>query len=400
MPRRIPRVRPLAFALALRFALGALATAAWLPACTPVPGGGGEESRGGAGGAGPGPAGGGGKNSPSASGGTSPGSGPSSGGGGNTASNGGSPGGSGGTSGAGAGGTGGSGEPPADAGSGETSGAGGAGATSDAAAGGGGPVKASAGCGKANPMKGARTITTGGKTAGFIVTLPADYDPNKPMPLGFAFHGYGLNEKTCAAGSECPGFKDLKAITVFPKSIGAGWEYPLPLLDPNVKFFEDTVALMKSEYCVDEHRIFVAGVSSGGQFVNHLSCRFGDWLWAVAPIAAYVEPAVKVNCQGAPPEIIIHGITDNLEKNAHAVRDLYAMRNGCPTVPPDMAKAEADMKAARAATRAEVACVNYEGCTANPVRYCVFSQITYNNLTHGWPNVGGKLIQEFLDGLK
>jgi polyhydroxybutyrate depolymerase len=157
---------------------------------------------------------------------------------------------------------------------------------------------------------------------------------------------------------------------------------------------------MKNEYCVDENRIFVAGVSSGGQFVNHLSCRFGDWLWAVSPIAAYVEPAVKVDCKGAPAEIIIHGITDNLEKNAHPVRDLYAMRNGCPTVPPDMEKAEADMKAARAATRAEVACLNYEGCTANPVRYCVFSQVTYNGLTHGWPNVGGMLIQQFLDGLK
>jgi hypothetical protein len=98
--------------------------------------------------------------------------------------------------------------------------------------------------------------------------------------------------------------------------------------------------------------------------------------------------------------VVIHGITDNLEKNAHGVRDLFARRNGCPTPPPKMAKAEADMKAARAATRAEVACVNYEGGTKAPLRYCVFSQITYNNLTHGWPRVGGMLIGDFLGTLK
>jgi polyhydroxybutyrate depolymerase len=360
----MPTSKPLlSFALALGAALA-------VSGCVPAPGteagpGGGSSGSGGARG-GSGPAGSGGSSpAASGSGGSSSGSGGSapSGSGGSipTGSGGSTPAGSGGDSGNASGGNGG-GQAQDDGGA-----AGSGGAVPDAAATGsaGGAPRPSPGCGKPNPPTGARTVMTGGKMAGFIVTLPAGYDPNKPMPLGFAFHGYGLNEKTCAAGSECPGFKDLKAITVFPKSIGAGWEYPLPLLDPNVKFFEDTVALMKNEYCVDEHRIFVAGVSSGGQFVNHLSCRFGDWLWAVSPIAAYVEPAVKVGCKGAPPEIIIHGITDNLEKNAHPVRDLYAMRNGCPTVPPDMAKAEADMMAARAATRAEVACVNYEGCTAN-----------------------------------
>jgi polyhydroxybutyrate depolymerase len=370
--------------------------------CTPTPGSEdpGSSTPAGSGGSQGSPTGAGGKAGPSSSGGK---------GGEATGGSGAGPGTGGGSGGSGSGGASASGGAPGtggsaatDASAGGASGSDSAGTGPDAASaiGAGGPPKPSAGCGKANPPTGARTIMTGGKSAGFIVTLPAGYDPNKPMPLGFAFHGYNLNEKTCAAGLECPGFKDLKAITVYPKSIGAGWEYPLALLEPNIKFFEDTVALMKNEYCVDEHRIFVAGVSSGGQFVNHLSCRFGDWLWAVSPIAAYVEPAVKVNCKGAPAEIIIHGITDNLEKNAHPVRDLYAMRNGCPTVPADMEKAEADMKAARAATRAEVACVNYEGCTANPVRYCVFSQITYDNLTHGWPKVGGMLIQTFLDGLK
>jgi poly(3-hydroxybutyrate) depolymerase len=344
----------------------------------------------------------------------------SSGSGGSSAASGGAPGsGGGGGSPAASGGNGGTSTPSATGGAtggttgGTSSGSGGSSAASGGSSGGdkpdagtetgpgpsagGRPVKPSAGCGKANPATGARTITTGGKAANYIVTLPAGYDANKPVPMGLAFHGYGLNEKTCAAGSECPGYKNLPAITVYLKSIGPGWEYPLNLLEPNIKFFEDVVTTMKAEYCVDENRIFVAGVSSGGQFVEHLACRFGDWLWTVSPIAAYVDKGTDMNCKGTPSIIVIHGITDNLEKNAHAVRDMFAKRNGCPTVPAGMAEAEEKMKAARAATRKETACLDYEGCTNAPLRFCVFSQITYNNLTHGWPDNGGTLINEFLD---
>ena len=99
-------------------------------------------------------------------------------------------------------------------------------------------------------------------------------------------------------------------------------------------------------------------------------------------------------------QIVIHGITDKLETNGHPVRDLYVKRNGCPAAAPGLADAENKMMAAFAAGRAEFACVDYVGCQSNPVRWCVSSQITYDGLTHGWPQVGGKLIQAFLDGLK
>jgi poly(3-hydroxybutyrate) depolymerase len=239
-------------------------------------------------------------------------------------------------------------------------------------------------------------ITTGGKQGRFIVTLPAGYDPGKPWPLGFAFHGYGL---PACDNSECPGFRDLKAITVAPKSLGAGWEDNPEPLTGNLKFFEDLVALMKAEYCVDEGRIFVAGVSSGGQFVEHLACRYGDWLWGVSPVSAYVDKGVDVNCKGTPRQIIIHGITDNAGMMGRSVAELYARRNGCSATPPaGLAQARTDMMAAFTARRAELRCLDWDGCTANPVRYCLHSQITYNNLTHGWPRVGGMLMGDFFGG--
>jgi poly(3-hydroxybutyrate) depolymerase len=267
-----------------------------------------------------------------------------------------------------------------------------------------GMAKPSAGCGKPNPPVGKRMITTGGKQQSFYVALPPGYDPAKPYPLGFAFHGYGLDEQTCHDGSECPGFRTdvgAKAITVFPKSISPGWEYPVVYLPQNVKYVEDLMALMKSEYCVDESRVFMSGVSSGGHFTHHLACQLGDRLWAAVPIAAYLEPAAQMNCKGAPAQLHIRGITDSLKRGQDA-RDFQAMRNGCPTPPAGLAAMETEvLDAFRMKTNPpKTRCLSYDGCTKNLMRYCVFSQVTYNGGTHGWPDDGGKLIAEFLSTLK
>jgi poly(3-hydroxybutyrate) depolymerase len=262
----------------------------------------------------------------------------------------------------------------------------------------------SAGCGKANPPAGKRMIMTGSNNQSFWVALPPGYDPNKPYPLGFAFHGFGLNDKTCHDGSECPGFRTevgATAITVFPKSISAGWEYPVVYLPQNVKYVDDLIALMKSEYCVDESKIFVSGVSSGGHFTHHLACQLGDRLWAAVPIAAYLEPAARTNCKGTPPQLHIRGITDSLAKGQDA-RDFQAMRNGCPTPPAGLATMEMEVLSAfqMKTNPPKTRCLDYEGCATNPLRYCVFSQVTYNGGTHGWPDDGGKLIADFLSKLK
>ena len=72
------------------------------------------------------------------------------------------------------------------------------------------------------------------------------------------------------------------------KSISDGWEQAA-VLEQNVKYWQDVLALMKDEYCIDENRVFIAGVSSGGQFIEHLTCRFGDTLWQTTAVSAAVE---------------------------------------------------------------------------------------------------------------
>jgi poly(3-hydroxybutyrate) depolymerase len=154
--------------------------------------------------------------------------------------------------------------------------------------------------------------------------------------------------------------------------------------------------MMKNEYCIDENRIFVAGVSSGGQFIEHLTCRFGDWLWQTTAVSASVVGAANMNCKGTPPILVIHGVTDQAGNYGQGVAEMFAKRNGCAaTVPEGLAKAKTDMMAAFTAKQAQQVCLDWAGCTANPVRFCISSQITYSGLTHGWPKVGGMLISDF-----
>ncbi len=281
-------------------------------------------------------------------------------------------------------------------GSGGASGSGGAGGSGGAA--GHVPVP-SKGCGKANPPEGARMIQTGGKTGNFNVYLPDNYEASTPMPLGFGFHGNGNDE--CGPDSgECRGFKALPAVTVYMKSLAAGWEQS-DILEANVTYWQDVLAMMKNEYCIDESRVFVAGVSSGGQFIEHLTCRFGDTLWQTTAVCASVVNAATQNCKGTPPILVIHGVTDMAGGYGLDVAKLFAERNGCSDMTPAAyEQARTDLLAAREAEVAEHICMDWDGCTLNPVRFCISSQITYSGLTHGWPMVGGQLIGEFQTTLK
>ena len=51
-----------------------------------------------------------------------------------------------------------------------------------------------------------------------------------------------------------------KAILVYMKSIGPGWEDNLV---KNLPYFEAVLAAMKAGYCVDQGKVFIAGTSSG-----------------------------------------------------------------------------------------------------------------------------------------
>jgi polyhydroxybutyrate depolymerase len=243
---------------------------------------------------------------------------------------------------------------------------------------------------------GALTVLTGGQMGMFNLKLPTGYNGTTPWPLGFGFHG--ANNPACGpTGGECQGFAALPAVTVYMKSFGTNWESAT--LQQNLTFYDDTLAFVKNNYCIDENHIFIAGVSSGGQFIEYLTCRYGDTLWQTTAVSASVVNAANMNCKGTPPILVIHGVTDMAGGYGQDVAAMFAKRNGCSATPPAMLAATyTDLRAKFAAMPRveEYKCLDWDACpAASPVRICLHSQMTYGGLTHGWPRFGGQLIGEF-----
>lgn len=267
--------------------------------------------------------------------------------------------------------------------------------TSSGTGGSGGGATRSAGCGQPAPATGELTIDIDGAPGSYVLSLPAGYDPDVPLPLGFAFHGAGRTGPQCQAG-DCAGFQSVMendAALVYMTSIaGPSWGDDF---DRNDAFFVALLDQLLATVCVDENRVFVAGTSSGAHFTNLLGCRHGDRLAAIAPVAGYLPE--RDGCTGEVAALVIHGVDDPSFPEGVIARDFWREQSGCTeeTVPPI-----AEIHDAVVAEPESHGCAAYQGCNAGvPVVWCEHSEGGYDGSTHGWPLFGGQQIWDFVSAL-
>jgi polyhydroxybutyrate depolymerase len=241
-----------------------------------------------------------------------------------------------------------------------------------------------------------------GQMGTYVLSIPGNYNPDTPYPVGFAFHGRGNTGPQCQT-RDCLGFQSVMkdvAVLVYMTSLnGTGWEHvgaPNDEREINVAFFSAVRQKINDSYCVNDNRVFVAGTSSGASFTNILSCRFGDKLLAAAPVAG---AASVQNCKGPVAALVIHGYKDShvLFTEGEAERDFHLMQNHCTStaVPP-----VSQIHASVVATPESHQCSSYQGCDpAFPVTWCEHSEGGYDGTTHGWPTFGGQQIWDFVKGL-
>ena len=255
-----------------------------------------------------------------------------------------------------------------------------------------GPPIGSAGCGMADPASGELTIDVGGMQGSYVLSLPAAYDPNTPLPLGFAFHGAGRTGPQCQAG-DCAGFQTAmqdEAVLVYMTSLGGpGWTDDIDL---NVTFIETVLDHVLASYCIDESLVYTAGTSSGAHFVNILGCRVADRIAAIAPVAGVL---FEQECGEQVAALVIHGVDDTSFDGGVMARDFWRTHDGCSedTVPPI-----ADIHEAVTGKPESHGCAAYQGCDT-PVVWCEHSEGGYDGSTHGWPLFGGDRIWEFVSAL-
>jgi poly(3-hydroxybutyrate) depolymerase len=294
-------------------------------------------------------------------------------GGGSGGASGGS-GGSGGASGGAGGASGGSG--------GASGGAGGAGGS----AGGGGPLLPnnpavkSAGCGKTTQVtSGEKMIMSDGRQRSYTIDLPAGYDKDTPHRFVLASHWIGSNDESVKGQN----FYHLKpkaqaanvpviflAPQALPGTPNGTWS---STEDVDHAFFDDILAYVKENLCIDTTRVFAIGFSFGGMQTYSLSVNHQKDIRAAVGIAPanwniYVPP--KTGLPIAWMQTTGMGDTtckwvnnDQRKEGAKYIALEHGADNGC-TVPADVPTWQSG----------SYSCYDFAGCKPGyPTKACTFN---------------------------
>ena len=174
------------------------------------------------------------------------------------------------------------------------------------------------GCGRApdpGPTSGAtfgdvvQTLAVAGTPRAYRLAVPASYRRDRPTPLIFDFHGSGSNAVQQSAYSQLPTVgAGAGYLVVTPDAIGGNWNLAAP---GTATADQLLVTALESDlgarYCVDESRIFAAGISLGSEFATITACNPANHIAAVGLVSA--EYLLRP-CPGPVPVLAFHGTAD------------------------------------------------------------------------------------------
>jgi polyhydroxybutyrate depolymerase len=219
----------------------------------------------------------------------------------------------------------------------------------------------------------------------FILHLPSNYDPTRPWPLVFNFHGrtpsflgkasaLQNNVSMLSDKGQASGF-----VVVNPQGLSnAGGEQTWnggdccsddPSRD-DVGFVDALLDRLEAELCIDSKRIYAAGLSNGGYLSHRLACERAERFAAIAPVASS-NRMPSCNPTRAISVISFNGTSDALVGYASAVasNDAWVSRNGCTSTPVETF------------SNGDSRCDSYAGCTdGGEIVLC-----TVDEGGHTWP---------------
>ena len=174
-----------------------------------------------------------------------------------------------------------------------------------------------------------QTITSGDWTRSFILHVPPSYEGDSPTPVVLSLHGLGGGAAQHADYSNLPSKADEEGfILVSPQGVSteflrsSHWNFLrfLPFAPDDVLFIDDLLDDIGSQLCIDEARIFVAGISMGAMMATRLACDLSDKIAAIAPVAGVYYPPwsaeldAEADCVSVRPVPVVafHGTADTV----------------------------------------------------------------------------------------
>jgi predicted esterase len=166
---------------------------------------------------------------------------------------------------------------------------------------------------------------------GYLLYLPEGYeaDSKKTWPLIFFLHGYGDRGENVLLLAKASPFMFIREKGPLPCIIAA------PLLKASEgyssfpgEYMDGVLAEIQADYRVDPKRIYVTGLSMGGEATWRFALRQPDTFAAIAPLSAYLDhvEAWPMNRLKDLPVWAIHGAEDTVIPLARAQQPVEALR--------------------------------------------------------------------------
>ena len=240
----------------------------------------------------------------------------------------------------------------------------------------------SKGCGKDNTLKDNFTFTGGGIEHEIYLSLPENYDKNKPYRLVFGMHYMGGSAKNVATKEAYYGLRNqngAKENTIFVAPHGYtdenGKENPWRCGDDKDHvFFDEFLTYLNENLCVDTSRVFSVGFSFGAMFSNSLAQDFQHRLRGVVVFATMDQVIYIPKNKGLPIAWMgTVGMSDNLctPKLGRSARDRILKNNGIPDAEGNFTDARGEK--ADEYTGGKHVCYDYKTVDPRfPVKWCTF----------------------------
>jgi polyhydroxybutyrate depolymerase len=185
----------------------------------------------------------------------------------------------------------------------------------------------------ASPGNSTQTFSSVGETGTYIQDVPASSSPPRPMPVVFDLHGYLEAASIEHSGTGLSTYGDSHGfVTITPQINQSG----VPRWDtgPNstdIQWLGNLMTHLEGSLCIDQRRVYVAGLSMGAFATSAVACELSDRVAAVAPVAG-LQAYPWCHPSRAVPVVAFQGTADPLVSYSGGPGP-YALKLPSPTDP-------------------------------------------------------------------
>ncbi len=156
----------------------------------------------------------------------------------------------------------------------------------------------------------------------YLIHMPTSYDDTHQMPLVLALHGGGGTGANMIALTEnLNNLADEQGfLVVYPDGIEKHWNDERELSNrraftenvDDVGFLKALVERISQDYQMDLKRIYVMGISNGGQMSYRLACESSTMFAAIAAVGSSLSEELYGSCAPTQPVLVMNGTDDPL----------------------------------------------------------------------------------------